>query len=159
MPTTPAAKAWPKLSESLTGPKDPRVCQSCGGGKHLGRWQECDETDTPTSAVLVLCRDCDQRLLAPHPRLYLSLDPNAPCPGSMELCVDCVFRAGVTCTQSDLRANGGLGLAITCATPIQVHLQRRGPGPRCSWHTIYPHAPSACAGRRTEPVAAPTADR
>jgi hypothetical protein len=131
MPTTPAAKVWPKLSESLTGPKDPRVCQSCGGGKHLGRWQECDETDTPTSTVLVLCRDCDQRLLAPHPRLYRSLDPNAPCPGSMELCVDCVFRAGVTCTHSDLRAPDRCGrkTAATRRAGPGHHLRHAHPGP------------------------------
>ncbi len=144
---------WPRLSEDLTCPRHPNHCQSCGveidtsDGIAGARWREHDDTDKPDPIVVVLCRACSGRLIKPHPRLYERLDPNAPWPGCMALCVTCRHRDGVRCTHPDLTSNGGTGLLLTLPKSIPVHVNLGGG--RGYWTLYYPHPPRACAGRQT----------
>jgi hypothetical protein len=148
--TSPTPKNWPKLSETLAGPRHPLQCQSCGRTRanavELTRWREHDEQDKPTGAVVVLCKECSDRTIEPHPRLYSELSANEPHPGTMELCLLCIYRSDVRCLHKDLKANGGLGLAITCPRPTVAMVCGRGKG-GCRRHVMYVSPPSKCAGR------------
>jgi len=106
---------WPKLSETLSGRKRPGYCQACDrhAGGAIQIWREHDEQDRPTNVVVCLCEESARQIIDPHPRLYSKIEPNAPVPGAMEhLCLDCLFRDGVSCTHPKLKSNGGKGLAI-----------------------------------------------
>jgi hypothetical protein len=158
MKSAPQAQLpWPRLSQDLGGTKHPNLCQSCGAEHDLSdgigskRFQEHDDEDQPEPIVLVLCRDCQARLIDPHPRLYRRLDPNEPWPGCMTLCLDCRHRTDVTCTHPDLKSNGGPGLTITMRKPITAHVtMARGRG---YWSRIFLEPPTACAGK--EPQCSP----
>src|SRR6185437_9103151 len=115
---------WPKLSVTLTGEIRPDRCQSCG-------WE----------------------LIEPHPRLYHRLSHYEPLPGSMDLCGGCRYRAGVSCTHPDLRANGGAGLRLTIAKPHVAFVCGRGSGGKQvgGQRTIWPAPASDCAGREVMP--------
>ena len=141
---------WPRLTDDLVGPRSPDRCQGCGAYARLTRWQEHDDADKPEPRVVVLCERCSGRLIEPHPRLYAALDPDAPVPGAMPLCLDCRFRAGVRCLHPDLKANGGPGLEIL-PLPLRV-LVCRSPRRLSGWETIYPGPPLACQGRETSRV-------
>lgn len=146
-------RAWPKLSETLTGEKRPDRCQGCGWDCDLTRWQECDYQDNPTHVVVVLCLKCTEQLIEKHPRLYAPLHHYAPHPGSMVLCEDCPFRSGVSCTHPDLKANGGAGLGVHFAEPTVVFVDgvSKGGGKRIGWQELrYATPPSACDGKPTE---------
>lgn len=141
---------WPKLSETLVEPKHPHVCQCCGAGPSglkLERWQECDQGDRPTPVVVVLCVACSGVLIEPHPRLYRRLQANEPLPGSMTLCVGCRHRDGVRCAHPDAKANGGGGVILTLARPIDAFVCRRGKGQRSGWERIWPGPVTACKQR------------
>lgn len=107
-------KEWPRLSETLTGPRSPIQCQGCGATstRKLARWQEHDQADQREPIIVVLCEPCSSKLIEPHPRLYRHLDWNEPFPGAMLICWDCTQREGVTCTSPLLLRNGGPGLPL-----------------------------------------------
>jgi hypothetical protein len=118
----------PRLTE-LPGERHPLVCQACGGSSFPGhgngllrasldRWQEHDHQDKPEERLLVLCNHCSKLLIKPHPRLYSRLHPNQPWPGCMAICVDCMQRDGVRCTDPRAKANGGQGVALVIRKPI-----------------------------------------
>lgn len=123
---------WPRLSESLTAPRHPRVCQSCG--QHfasvdepgLRGWVEHDENDKPEPIVVMLCKECSDRLIEPHPRLYRALERWEPFPGAIEVCVDCQLRDGTRCTSPAAKANGGAGVALRFPRPDSAFVCRRG---------------------------------
>jgi hypothetical protein len=185
------AASWPRLSETLTGPRHPHVCQSCGVAapppadsialpdtddpadprtttavvRLVARerrppwgvyaWQECDSEDAPEPVVVMLCTDCSARLILPHPRLYRRLPQHVPFVGIMALCLDCTWREGVRCTHPQTQANGGSGLELDQAPPIEVHVRARyGRG---GFLTLYPRPVCACAGRH--PASAPDEHR
>ena len=151
------AASWPKLSESLGGPRHPRMCQSCDmpmfdvpdrDDETLTYWLECDGLDRPTNVVVVLCKQCADRLIERHPRLYSQLQPNEVFPGAMPLCVDCRVREGLRCAKA--RINGGPGVRVT---------QRRGPmaivcgtrnGRRFSARVAHYLPATACDGREVD---------
>lgn len=118
----PIMVAWPKLSTALAcfDQDSPAVCQRCfaaeGGDVMLHRWREHDDADQPTDVVIVLCGKCEH-IIEPHPRLYSRLHVFEPHPGTMRICVDCVYRAGLRCGHPDLTANGGTGLKLTFPKP------------------------------------------
>ncbi len=68
-------KNWPKLSETLTEPRDIGRCQSCGNYEQadmdrlVSRWLEYDEDDCTTPVFVQLCVKCSDKLIEPHPRL------------------------------------------------------------------------------------------
>lgn len=175
------AGTWPRLSETLIGPRHPLMCQSCGREQvgpsdemvipqevlegdpasidaltqiiereaapapGIYAWQEHDEDDQPEPIVVMLCTDCSERLIGPHPRLYRRLARNEPCAGIMDLCLECAFRAGVRCTSPEARINGGPGLEFDHDPPISGHVcYRTG---RCVFYTIYPNPVRTCSGR------------
>jgi len=176
------AATWPRLSETLDGPKHPRFCQSCGAerppeapdeatpatGDEPGAvpddandsfrrvkaelepppgvygWQEHDSHDEPEPIAVMLCTTCSKRLIDPHPRVYVRIPRRAPFPGIMDLCIDCRFRAGVTCTHPDRVSNGGKGLQIDAAPGMWAHA-RTAVGGRTL--TLYAYPPRACAER------------
>ncbi len=129
----------PRLTD-LPGERHPQRCQSCGladplsglpGVKaKLTRWVECDEHDRKQHLVVVLCGDCSDRLVGPHPRLYEALQPAAPWPGCMAICLDCALRDGTRCTSPFAKANGGHGVELTIARPLTAMVdgsKYRGP--------------------------------
>lgn len=136
----------PGLSETLTGPRDPRFCTSCGSDRApLTPWREHDPHDQPIPVVILLCAVCSRQLIEPHARLYRALQPNEPWPGCMALCLECTRRNGLRCTHPDLVANGGNGLAILIEPPMRMHVCRgRGRGGIVDLYTAPAHH---CAGR------------
>lgn len=108
-----AQRNWPRLSQTLTGPKHPLRCQACGHGHSaanpLARWQECDERDRPERVVIVLCQRCADQIIEPHPRLYRTVEHAQPWPGCMSVCATCAHRSGVACTSPAIK-DGGEGL-------------------------------------------------
>ncbi len=111
----------PRLTDSLSGPKDPRICQSCSRGVTDGinvvNWQEHDHNDQPERKLVVLCDACSKRLIEPHPRLYKRHVTHEPYPGAMPLCVACRHRDGVTCNSPLAKFNGGPGLDYVYPQP------------------------------------------
>jgi len=183
------AATWPRLSETLDGPRHPRFCQSCGAerpsdvpgegeGEALTKvtditdvagdeadakirtltrlatreleppfsvygWQEHDGRDEPEPIAVMLCTRCSDRLIEPHPRVYTRIPRNAPFPGIMDLCIDCRFRSGVTCTHPDRVSNGGPGLDIDAAPAMSGHARGHG------FFTTYSYPPRTCAEHET----------
>lgn len=111
-----AERQKPGLSHQLPGPRAPNVCQSCSRGgleRSTGRrYIECDPWDKPTTRRVVLCAVCSDRLIKPHPLLYLAEDWWAPFPGVMPTCAACQFHDALRCTNPLLKANGGPGLRV-----------------------------------------------
>jgi len=110
-------------------------------------WQEHDGRDEPEPIAVMLCTTCSKRLISLHPRVYSSIPRNAPFPGIMDLCIDCRFRAGVTCTHPDRVSNGDEGLQIDAAPGMWAHA-RTAVGGRTL--TLYAYPPRACAQRSVE---------
>ncbi len=148
---------------SLPGEKHPFICQRCGGvtGRDifkddgrariirtsLDRWQEHDHHDKPENKVLVLCNKCSKEVIEQHPRLYSRLQTNEPWPGCMELCVDCKFRDGVSCTHPRAKANGGPGVMINIQKPSHALVDGRNyRGPLTLWHS----PPKGCAQKEVQ---------
>ena len=170
---------WPKLSVQLTGPRDPRRCQSCGcegslepetevyqgKGKPcvlpktlptLVAWCECDGNDQPTRTIVVLCRSCGDKLIEKHPRLYAAQPYWMPLPGIMGLCLDCRHRDGTACTSPQAKFNGGEGLEVLHPKPHDVHFYRRGKGTRSGWEKVYQGPATACSNREVTESVEPT---
>lgn len=142
---------WPRLSEDLTGPKDPEHCQSCGSTANLSVWQEHSAADRPENVFVVLCELCSRTLVEPHPRLYRQLDRNEPRPGVMALCARCRHRDGTRCQHPDAMTNGGTGLAISHSKPMTAFVDGTFGGRRGGRQvTMYANPPSACAGRAVQ---------
>lgn len=138
-----AERQQPGLSQTLHFFPNPEECQSCGSAGELTRWRECDEWDKPTAVVVVLCAKCSKKLIDPHPRLYHQLQENEPFPGSMQICLDCPMRSGVSCTSPLAKSNGGPGMQILAHGFSGFFCG----GPNAGYHTLYERAPSECAGR------------
>lgn len=102
---------WPRLSTDLKHPRDPAICQSCGG-EATQTWAECDDDDAPEFIFIRLCKPCSDRIIEPHPRLYSLVARGAPAPGAMTCCTDCRHRLGLDCKNPDMKFNGGTGVAI-----------------------------------------------
>ena len=144
----PHPSTWPKLSVTLPHPANPHLCQQCQGTKNLVVWIEHDAADQPTSTLIVLCRRCSDIIIPPHPRLYSEAPVNAPIPGAMALCIDCLNRDGLRCRMA--KVNGGPGITVTAAKPLVIHVDGSKGGKRWSrWIHDYSTPPSACTGRKT----------
>ncbi len=161
MKSAVAAKPWPRLSEQLTGPRQPDHCQSCGAaaGPNLARWIEHDDQDRPEPVVIVLCTPCSDKLVEAHARLYDRLDRNVPFPGCMSVCLDCRFRDHVRCTSTAAKINGGPGLDYEFEggqKPSGAHVDYSDKkGRRCGrWMTIFPARVSVCSGKEPIPEGA-----
>lgn len=137
---------WPKLSETLPHKGNPHLCQQCESTKNLVTWIEHDAQDKPTSIMVRLCSECSRNLIVPHPRLYAELPANAPVPGAMLLCIECVHRDGLRCRMA--KVNGGPGIEVMASKPFIVHVDGQNPstGKRFSrWIRDYSSPPSACS--------------
>ncbi len=134
---------WPRLSESLPGPRDPHSCASCGDLNPGEMWQECDASDKPESIFILLCKACAKKLIKPHPRLYVQHERNTPFPGMMEICDNCLHRDDYTCVKA--KANGGPGILIQISKPSVCHLNLGRLGGR--WIKIYSWPAHGCSGR------------
>jgi len=148
-------KNWPRLSESLPRKPDPCSCQNCGESvEDVHIWMEHDEADKPERRFVCLCDRCAGRLIDPHPRLYARVPDNAPIPGAMPLCVRCIHRSGLNCSNRLAAFNGGPGLSITCAKPTTFHIDGRDKK-TCRrfgrWENLYSSPPTACTGREISP--------
>lgn len=139
---------WPRLSETLTGPRLPDACQSCGlsDGVTLSAWQEHDDEDRREMILVMLCRLCAKRLIDKHPRLYRQLEPNEPWPGAIPLCLDCRHRTDLRCGHPEARANGGPGIELRMPRPTITHVSR-SPRRLSGYVTIYPGPVRSCSGR------------
>lgn len=154
---TLAERSQPGLSATLEGPRDPRRCQSCGASHSiltpLARWLEHDEWDRVPDrpGVVVLCRECSDRLIEPHARLYRQLDPGEPFPGCMSVCLDCVRRDGTSCTSLVAKLNGGPGLDYEhTVKPMWAHIDGVRGGRRFGetrW--LYTGRVLSCSGKET----------
>lgn len=157
--------SWPRLSETLPH-REPGRCASCGlqdespvvpadadeitrrrafalHGWKLDIWQEHDWQDKPEARYVVLCRDCSDKIIDPHPRLYARVGIHYPACGAMALCVDCKHRDGTRCTSPNLIANGGPGVAIFGPKPSTVHFYRKPPA-ASGWEKVYTLPPDRC---------------
>jgi hypothetical protein len=137
-----ATEHWRRLSIDLKHERNPFICQSCGdvaltdtGGEadlpepeEAGfiRWQEHDQQDRPQPIYLVLCKQCSDRLIEPHERLYRPLGKWAPALGAMRFCLHCKFRDGLHCSHPDSKENGGPGLKLIMPKPTWAHLNYGG---------------------------------
>ena len=142
-------RPWPKLSETLTGPKRYGTCQRCGSTDSVCCWRECDDKDDPTDVVLFLCTPCSDHVIERHPRLYGDgPHRNAPIPGAMACCLDCIHHHDLSCKSPLLKANGGAGLPISASKPTVIHVDGRTKGGKRfgRWYEDYP-SPPECKGR------------
>ena len=138
---------WPRLTETLTGPRTPAACQGCGAGCDLTIWREHNDRDRPEDVFLSLCDRCGKALIEKHPRLYAHLPANVPLPGVMTDCLGCRWHTGMDCDSPLLTKNGGPALIIRFAQPFMAHVDGTRGGRRCGWtETIYPSRPR-CEGR------------
>lgn len=138
-----------RLSETLPEKKRrPDCCGICGESeKRLIHWQECDHSEQPEARWIVLCENCSSIVIDPHPRLYIQANENAPMPGVMHLCANCVHRNGWKCSQA--KANGGPGIKVTASQPSVAFIDGTKNGRRTGWRqTFYALPPSACSARK-----------
>lgn len=152
-------RAQPGLSDTLTGPRDPRHCQSCSRPhtkeRPIARWLEHDAWDKVPARgarVVVLCAVCSLELIEAHPRLYKQLGANEPFPGCMSICLTCPHRDGVACTSPLAKMNGGTGLAFDGGPhrPDWMHLNFGGGRGRT---VLTYHMPMQdCSGRPMVPA-------
>ena len=147
-----AEREKPGLSLTLAGPRDPRLCQSCGVPHHpgnpLARWLEADSRDafTVASRVVVLCRRCSDRTIEPHARLYEPLPNGAAFAGCMSVCIRCNHRSGVRCESPELKSNGGPGLKVAWEhEPLAAFVDYAGGG---ALTRFYSGPVVDCSGRR-----------
>lgn len=140
--------SWPKLSETLPGPREPGRCQGCGADLGLVRWRECDEFDFPTETVLVTCASCDREHVTPAERLYRQMAPHEYHPGSLPFCQGCGHRRGLVCLLA--KANGGPGVLIG-PPPTRMHVQR-SPRRLSGWVTLWRPA-ERCSGLKVPALA------
>jgi len=152
------SKNWPRLTETLTGPRAYGWCSGCGVHRPndmrllpgLTLWQECDENDKPELRYLWLCIDCSNKLIEPHPRLYERLHSFTPVIGAMSMCTDCVHRKGLSCAHPEARINGGPGIEIQAGSSSRAFMDGTRNGKRTGWTvTMYHSPPVSCAGRTT----------
>jgi hypothetical protein len=140
---------WPKLSESLAGPKAPNRCQSCGcdgSESTLEKWHECDQFDRPTAVRVILCPACSKRIIEPHPRLFIEVPHFKPLAGACDICVGCRHRDGATCKSPGAAFNGGPGIHLIGPKPTRMHVLRR-PARGSGWMEIYDGPARDCTGR------------
>lgn len=164
---------WPRLSQTLRGPRDLQHCQACGtrgqlpGAEppallavELQVWREHDDQDKPEPLFLVLCGDCAGRRIEKHPRLYAEVDFRSPEPGVMPVCVLCRHREGFRCANPIAKANGGPGLRLDFPTPLEGFIDySTGPkgGRRAGHRFVSYRGPVTCAGRELVREGAPDA--
>lgn len=120
-----------RLSE-IKGPRHPNACCSCGqtygdeeAEVQLTKWQEHDHNDQPEMRVVLLCKQCGDRLIEQHPRLYKPLDRFMPYPGAMVICGDCPWRKELGCTSPRAKFNGGPGLKYDIPEPATGFIDGR----------------------------------
>lgn len=102
---------------TIKGPRHPNACAGCGqtygdeeAEKQLTKWQEHDHNDEPEIKVVLLCKQCGDRLIEQHPRLYTALDRFLPFPGAMVICGPCKWRRDLNCACPLAKINGGPGM-------------------------------------------------
>lgn len=134
---------WPRLSLTLTGPRERAKCQCCGG-RGTTIWSEHDDKDQPGTDYVILCEACGDRLIDPHPRLYARTAKNAPLPGVMSICDWCIHRTGLSCDQE-------APIKIGIADPHRAHVDGQDPktGRRRGWTvTVWPEPATTCDKRQ-----------
>lgn len=142
---------WPRLSVTLPACVSPLLCQKCQSSHRVATWIEHDAADQPQRIFVILCRQCSDTIIEPHPRLYAEAPVNAPIPGVMAICRDCIHRAGTECRCPAAKFNGGEGIQVTAVKPFVVHIDGRDQktGKRFGrWLHDYSTPPSACTGRK-----------
>ena len=139
----------PRMSDlgKTKGRIHPDQCASCGRkrgefpiDRGLARWQEHDHNDAPEHRLVVLCRSCSNKLVEAHVRLYRPLHVNHPWAGCMEICLDCRWRLGVSCTHPRAQVNGGHGVAVKTGKQMRAFVDGWCQG----LVTIFDTPPSAC---------------
>lgn len=149
-----AERQRPPLSQTLPGPFHPLRCAGCrklqpyhGEGTSWTRWVECDPMEQPTAVVLVFCKACQVTVMEPHPRLYRALEPHAPHPGAMRVCLTCTHRdgaQGLQCASPLQLSRGGAGMRIRHPAGSPCHLNFGGG--RGAFIRMYPGPPTGCSG-------------
>lgn len=148
-----AIRQQPGLSVTLPYPRLLAACQSCGVRAEfadLRKWQECDAFDQETPVVVVLCEKCEKRLITPHPRLYKSIQKNAPWPGAMEICIACRHQRDLDCDSPRRAKNGGPGVPLHQVPPIVAMVCPGG------MMKLYNHPPAKCDAREEIELAGET---
>lgn len=141
------SKDWPRLSKTLSKARRYEFCQSCDKGAEQ-TWQECDEDDIPEIIYLRLCKTCADKIIEPHPRLYIRLDEWAPAPGAMRCCIDCgnLKQGELDCRSPLLKSLGGPGLPIQQFVQSRGIMCSRGKGGGCRPFVTYSREPE-CKGK------------
>lgn len=140
----------PGLSVTLTGPRDLRRCQACGGrheeANPLIRFQEHDENDERTWTIVVLHRKCADPIIEPHPRIYRELAAGEHFPGCMSICFGCRHIKRLACSSPASKRGGGAGLKFEWETPPNsIHLNFGGG--RGTWIFQFHGPVKTCSGR------------
>lgn len=153
----------PGLSITLEGPRAPDKCQSCGGSHSpenpLGRWQECDEWDKKTRVVVILCRSCSEKLIDAHPRLYHEVPTRSPYPGAMSICLDCIYRDGVSCNALQWKHSssvhiGEIAAPLANSALLEIRYSTKPTvahvcgGKRSGLYTFFPGAALECSAKK-----------
>ena len=161
MPNVPplAERQKPGLSQTLPPALNWHTCQACGAAQHADdarilRWKECDEWDQELHPVVyvILCERCSARLLEPHPRLYLPVEPGDPVPGTMAICGDCPHLVlPFTCPLA--RSQGGAGVWVMFDRPPSVmFVDGVRNGRRTGWRRIDYGTPVGCYQKDGHPA-------
>ena len=141
--------SWPKLSETLPH-HTPGKCQSCNMGDsspvfEAVYWQECDDQDQKTRQFIMLCQDCSDEIIEPHPRLYHEVSDVTPMPGAMPICLDCIHRDKMLCQCPKAQFMGGPGLEYEPKGSM-AHVCR-SPRSKSGWVYMAPGPVTACSGK------------
>ncbi len=145
-------KPWPRLS-AAPGLRHPRRCQRCSAEWDLQWWEECDDYDVPENILVILCLECSEKIIEPHPRLYRLLDENMPLPGAMVICHDCKHRDGLKCKCPRAKFNGGPGMKVVHSVPQRMFMDGTKNGK--PWGEVvyhYDSKPSDCDGFNQDEV-------
>lgn len=153
MKPKPHPSTWSRLSDTLPACVSPHLCQNCQSSRDISVWIEHDTKDQPERKFVILCLSCSGAILPAHPRLYSESPKNAPLPGLMALCFDCIHRNGSHCRCPDAKFNGGKGIEVVSEKPEVQAIAGSGAknGRRFNrWDYAYSKPPRLCSGRKTK---------
>lgn len=143
---------WPRLSQTLRGPRAWGYCQACGGhfpgangfpGVNL--WQEVGISGDTDVRFLWLCAACGPKHVPNAGRLYVREHVFAPFAGVQRFCADCAHCKEMDCKHAQSRS----GQLVTAGAFSRsfVTAQNAGGRSEIGWQPTYFYEPAkGCRG-------------